>query len=130
MKFGKAIRSEWLLDESVIFLNHGSFGASPREVLNLQGQWRERMEHEPVRFMTRELPKALDGARQELATFIGAEADDVVFVHNATEGANAVLRSLLPTFNAGDELLTTTHGYRAIWQTMKYVADLRGATVV
>jgi isopenicillin-N epimerase len=130
MTLGKTIRGEWLLEEGVIFLNHGSFGACPREVLAVQQGWRERLEAEPVRFMVRELPKQLDESRDGLATFIGAQAEDVVFVHNATEGANAVLRSLLPTINAGDELLTTTHGYRAIQQTMQYVADLRGASVI
>ena len=130
MTFGKAIRSEWLLDEDVIFLNHGSFGACPRAVLAVQRAWQERMEAEPVRFMTRELPQHLDAARAELALFVGARAEDLVFVQNATDGANAVLRSLLPSFKPGDELLTASHAYRAIRQTMAYVAELSGATVV
>ena len=130
MTFGKAIRKEWLLDEDVIFLNHGSFGACPRPVLAVQREWQERMEAEPVRFMTRELPQHLDSARTALATFVGSRADDLVFVHNATDGANAVLRSLLPTFKPGDELLTASHAYRAVRQTMVYVAELSGAKVV
>ncbi len=130
MTFGKAIRKEWLLDEDVIFLNHGSFGACPRSVLAVQREWQERMESEPVRFMTRELPIHLEAARAELAAFVGSRAEDLVFVHNATDGANAVLRSLLPTFKPGDELLTASHAYRAVRQTMVYVAELSGATVV
>jgi isopenicillin-N epimerase len=130
MKFGKAIRSEWLLDEDVIFLNHGSFGACPRSVLGVQREWQERMEAEPVRFMTRELPPHLDLARAELAAFVGSRVEDLAFAHNATDGANAVLRSLLPTFKPGDELLTTSQAYRAVRQTMVYVAGLSGATVV
>jgi isopenicillin-N epimerase len=130
MTFGKEIRKEWLLDEDVIFLNHGSFGACPRSVLAVQREWQERMEAEPVRFLTRELPQHLDAARTELATFVGSRAEDLVFVQNATDGANAVLRSLLPTFKPGDELLTASHAYRAVRQTMVYVAGLSGATVV
>ncbi len=130
MTFGKEIRSEWLLDEDVIFLNHGSFGACPRSVLAVQREWQSRMEAEPVRFMTRELPQQLEAARAELAGFVGSHAEDLVFVHNATDGANAVLRSLLPQFKPGDELLTTSQAYRAIRQTMLYVAELCGATVV
>jgi isopenicillin-N epimerase len=130
MTFGKAIRNEWLLDEDVIFLNHGSFGACPRSVLTVQREWQERMESEPVRFMTRELPIHLEAARAELAAFVGSRAEDLVFVHNATDGANAVLRSLLPAFKPGDELLTASHAYRAVRQTMVYVAELSGATVV
>ncbi len=130
MTFGKAIRSEWFLDEDVIFLNHGSFGACPRSVLAVQREWQSRMEAEPVRFMTRELPGHLDAARAELATFVGARTEDLVFVQNATDGANAVLRSLLPTFKPGDELLTSSQAYRAVRQTMVYVAGLSGANVV
>jgi len=130
MKFGKAIRHEWLLDEDIIFLNHGSFGACPRSVLEVQRAWQSRMEAEPVRFMTRELPVHLAAAKTELAAFVGSCVEDLVFVQNATDGANAVLRSLLPTFKRGDELLTASHAYRAIRQTMVYVASLSGATVV
>ena len=130
MTFGKAIRPEWLLDDDVIFLNHGSFGACPRSVLARQREWQERMEAEPVRFMTRELPQHLETARAELASFVGARTEDLVFVHNATDGANAVLRSLLPEFKPGDELLTASHAYRAVRQTMVYVAELSRAKVV
>jgi isopenicillin-N epimerase len=130
MTFGKEIRKEWLLDEDIIFLNHGSFGACPRSVLAIQREWQERMESEPVRFMTRELPIHLEVARAELATFVGSRAEDLVFAQNATDGANAVLRSLLPTFKPGDELLTASHAYRAVRQTMVYVAGHSGATVV
>ncbi len=129
MKYGRAIRSQWLLDDNIIFLNHGSFGACPKPVLAVQRQWQDRLETEPVRFMMKELPGYLDETRATLAHFLGAKPDDLVFVQNATDGANAIIRSLLPTFKPGDELLTTTHAYRAIRQTMKYVGDLSGATV-
>ena len=130
IQFGKALRSKWFLDEDVIFLNHGSFGACPRSVLAVQQEWRERMEAEPVRFMSRELPRQLEVSRAALAAFVGSRVEDLAFVQNATDGANAVLRSLLPTFKPGDELLTASHAYRAIRQTMVYVAGLSGAAVV
>src|SRR5262245_7417810 len=93
----------WPLDPDVIFLNHGSFGACPREVLRHQGALRDRMEAGPVRFLSRELDDRLDEARAALAAFLRADPDDLGFVPNATTGVNAVLRSLL--FDAGDELL-------------------------
>jgi isopenicillin-N epimerase len=90
----------WPLDPSVVFLNHGSFGACPTEVLRHQATLRAEMEAEPVRFLSRELDDRLDVARQALAAFIGADADDLAFVTNATGGVNAVLRSL--AFAPGD----------------------------
>ncbi len=118
----------WTLDPAVAFLNHGSFGAAPRPVLDAQEAWRERMEAEPVRFFSRELEPAMDAARQALGAFVGVDPDDLAFVPNATAGFNTVLRSL--RFAPGDELLTTDHAYNAAKNAMEYVAARDGAGVV
>src|SRR5262249_42870174 len=73
----------WPLDPDVIFLNHGSFGACPREVLQHQQRLRDRMEAGPVRFLSRDLDDLLDEARAALARFVGADPDDLGFVTNA-----------------------------------------------
>src|SRR5215469_15380373 len=86
--------SLWLLDPEIIFLSHGAFGACPRHVLTVQNEWRERLERRPLQFLVRELETHVDAARQSVANFVGADADDVVFVPNATAGVNTVLRSL------------------------------------
>jgi len=117
----------WTLDPTVTFLNHGSFGAAPREVLASQQAWRDRIEAEPVRFFS-ELEAELDEARRALGAFVGADPDDLAFVPNATAGTNAVLRSL--RFDVGDELLTTDHAYNAVKNAMEYVAERDGARVV
>jgi isopenicillin-N epimerase len=118
----------WPLDPGVTFLNHGSFGACPREVLRHQASLRAEMEAEPVRFLGRELDDRLDAARAALAAFVGADAADLAFVANATGGVNAVLRSL--RLGDGDELLTTDHAYQACRNTLDYVAERTGARVV
>lgn len=119
---------EWLLDPSVIFLNHGAFGACPRRVLAVQSEWRARLERQPLQFLVRELEPALDSARTALAEFVGAEPDDLVFVPNTTTGVNTVLRSL--TFAPGDELLVTNQEYNASRNALDYVAVRSGARVV
>src|SRR6266568_4626652 len=90
----RSMRQHWLLDPSITFLNHGSFGATPRAVLAVQSALREEMEREPVRFLAHEIEPRLDAARTVLAGFLGASPDDLAFVPNATAGVNAVLRSL------------------------------------
>ena len=122
------MREHWLLDPEIIFLNHGSFGATPRIVLARQGELRARMEREPVRFLVRELEPLLDSTRAELASFIGASPADLAFVPNATSGVNAVLRSM--ELHSGDELLVTTHEYNACRNTLDYVAGRADAAVV
>jgi isopenicillin-N epimerase len=118
----------WPLERGLVFLNHGSFGACPTEVLRHQATLRAEMEAEPVRFLSRELDGRLDAARAALAAFIGADPDDLAFVTNATGGVNAVLRSRV--FAAGDELLTTDHAYNACRNTLNFVAERAGARVV
>ena len=117
----------WPLERGVAFLNHGSYGACPREVLDCQAELREKMEAEPVRFLGRELDDRLDAARAALAAFVGADPDDLAFISNATSGVNAVLRSL--TLSPGDELLTTDHAYGACRNTLDFVAARTGAKV-
>jgi isopenicillin-N epimerase len=118
----------WPLDRDVVFLNHGSFGACPTEVLRYQSALRGEMEAEPVRFLSREIDDRLAAARVVLAGFVGAHPDDLAFVVNATSGVNAVLRSRV--FAAGDELLVTDHAYNACRNTLNFVAERAGARVV
>jgi isopenicillin-N epimerase len=118
----------WSLEPGLIFLNHGSFGACPIDVLRYQAALRAEMEAEPVRFLSRELDDRLDAARAALATFVGADPGDLAFVTNATGGVNAVLRSL--RFSAGDELLTTDHTYNACRNALEFVAGRSGARLV
>ena len=122
------MRQHWTLDPSITFLNHGSFGATPRVVLEKQNEYRAQMEREPVRFFVRELEPLLDAAREEVAEFVGADAAGLAFVPNATAGINAVLRSL--DLDKFDELLVTTQEYNATRNTLDYVAGLAGAKVV
>lgn len=118
----------WPLDQSVAYLNHGSFGACPRAILEYQAALRLELEREPVDFLVRELPGRLAAAREALAGFIGADAADLAFVANATTAVSTVLRSL--SLGRGDELLTTDHTYAACRKAAEFVTTRTGARVV
>lgn len=115
----------WGLDPGVVFLNHGSFGACPREVLAAQRDWQDRTEREPVLFLHREIEPLLDAARAELAALLACDADDLAFVPNASTGVSTVLASL--PWRAGDEILVTSHGYNSCRNAAQLAVERHGA---
>ena len=115
------MRDAFLLDPDVIFLNHGSFGACPREVFAQYQQWQLTLERNPVEFLGRRSAELLWQARQHLAVYLGARADDLAFVPNTTTGVNIVARSLV--LSPGDEVLATDHEYGACEAVWKFVCD-------
>ena len=116
-----------MLDPRITFLNHGSFGAVPRPVFDAQTEWRRRIEAEPIELISpsRRGTELLEQVKTAVGSFLNMRPDDFGLVTNATDGINAVLRSL--RFAPGDELLTTTHVYNAVRQAMKYAAGQQGA---
>lgn len=110
------------------FLNHGSYGACPHAVLAAQDEWRRRLERQPCTFINRTLPRALREAAADLAAFLQARAEDVVFVENTTSGVNAILRSL--RFGPGDEVVVTDHVYNAVRNTLRFVLEPVDARLV
>jgi len=127
-RFGRLMRRRFSLEPGTAFLNHGSFGATPRAVAAAAERWRLRMEANPDRFVRRVLPRALRAAAARLARFLNAREQDLAFVENATSGVNAVLRSL--EFRRGDEILATTHTYNAVRQVLREVCRRTGAILV
>jgi isopenicillin-N epimerase len=117
-------KSLFLLDPDVIFLNHGSFGATPRPVFAAYQEWQRRLEWQPVHFLTEALPGHLAAARQALGDYLNAPANDLVYIPNATFGLNIVARSL--DLGAGDEVLTTDHEYGACDRAWRFLSQKRG----
>jgi isopenicillin-N epimerase len=117
--------SAWALDPAIAYLNHGGFGAAPREVLAAQQAWRDAMERNPTGFLVRELPAHLDLVRARLAEFLGADAGGLAFVGNATTGTQTVLARF--GLRPGDEVLTTDHCYPAVLAQLQAAVAARGA---
>jgi isopenicillin-N epimerase len=118
--------SQWMLRDDVAFLNHGSFGAVPRVVMEEQDRWRAKVEAEPIEMLGRREPELVAAAKIPVAEFLHMQPGDFGLLTNATEGVNAVLNSL--NFKPGDELLTTSHVYNAVRMAMRHTARRHGAT--
>jgi len=131
------MREHWLLDPNVTYLNHGTVGAPPRRVLQKQQILRDEMERQPSRFVLRELngeqpmPWRVESRSREaiaqIAPFLGARPDDLVFVPNVTTGLNAVLRSV--PLGPADEVLISDLAYGAITLAARVATRDRGATL-
>lgn len=118
----------FILDPNIIFLNHGSFGASPRPVMAAYQEWQYRLEQQPVQFIVREMLAELENARQVLGGYLNASANDLVFVPNVTFGINIIARSL--QLKSGDEILASDHEYGACENIWAFMAQKTGANYV
>lgn len=132
-KFGRHLRPLWHLDPDGIFLNHGSFGACPKEVLAAQSQWRETMERQPDQFFRRTVSplnptNMLRQAADRLAAFMGTSGSRVAFVTNPTEAINTVLSAL--TLRDGDEILVLDCVYNAVRLGVEEKCRQSGARMV
>jgi isopenicillin-N epimerase len=136
--FGASVRADWPLDANVTYLNHGTVGVTPYRILAAQQAIRDEIERRPSGILLRELTSIVVGrprpekprmrqAAEVVAEFLGARGDDVVFVDNATTGANAVLRSF--PLAAGDEILVTDLGYGGVTQAAAFAARERGGVL-
>jgi isopenicillin-N epimerase len=122
------LKNEFLIDEDVIFLNHGSFGACPRKVFKTYQDFQLELERQPVEFLSRQVPDLLAEARQELARYLNVEANDVVYFPNPTTAINMVVRNL--DLQPGDEILSTDHEYGAMDRTWRFMCRKSGAKYI
>lgn len=115
------------LNPEFLHLNHGSYGAVPREVRLEQDRWRARIESNPTGFFQDEYPPLIRAMAEHVARRLGGAAGDWVFCENATSAANGVLQSL--ELKPGDEILTTSHAYGAVMKAMALHAARRELTL-
>jgi isopenicillin-N epimerase len=120
------IKECFLLDPTITFLNHGSFGATPIPVFEEYQNIQRELEKEPVEFLGRKAAALLQHSREILASYLSVDCDDIVYVPNATHGINIVARSL--DLHPGDEVLTTDHEYGAMDRTWQFLSEQKGFT--
>ncbi|GAA4081255.1 aminotransferase class V-fold PLP-dependent enzyme [Flavobacterium cheonanense] len=122
------MKSVFLLDNNITFLNHGSFGACPKPVFEEFQRLQLELEQEPVHFIQKKLPVYLKEAKKPLAKFIGCNEEDFFFTPNPTFAVNTIMRSL--NLQKGDEILTTNHEYGAMDRTWNFYCKKSGAKYI
>ncbi|MFN8411377.1 MAG: aminotransferase class V-fold PLP-dependent enzyme [Anaerolineales bacterium] len=119
-----SLKKYFLLDPKVTFLNHGSFGATPKPVYKEYHRWQRELERQPVEFLGRRITGLLAESRAELGNYLGTHADNLVYTQNVTVSLNIVARSL--KLNVGDEVLASDHEYGAMDRTWRFLAGEKG----
>ena len=121
-----SLKKQFLLDPKVTFLNHGSFGATPKPVFREYQRWQRELERQPVEFLssTRRFTGLMADARAALGKYLGTHADNLVYTQNVTISLNIVARSL--ELGVGDEVLSTDHEYGAIERIWRFLSKERG----
>ena len=122
------LKQYFLLDPPVTFLNHGSFGATPKPVFHEYQRWQRELENQPVEFLGRRFTGLMAEARAVLGNYLGTHADNLVYAQNVTIALNIVAHSL--ELGAGDEVLSTDHEYGALDRTWRFLAKERGFTYI
>ncbi|MDQ2690712.1 MAG: aminotransferase class V-fold PLP-dependent enzyme, partial [Chloroflexota bacterium] len=120
-----SLKEYFLLDPEIHFLNHGSYGATPRPVFEAYQRWQRRLETQPVLFLGREFYSLIKESRRALGEYLNADADDLVYIPNATHGVNIAARSL--DLGPDDEILTSDHEYGACDYTWEFLCEMTGA---
>ncbi|NJC97352.1 MAG: aminotransferase [Anaerolineales bacterium] len=119
-----SLKEHFLLDPSIVFLNHGSFGATPKPVFEEYQRWQRELERQPVEFLGRRITGLLAESRAALGDYLGLPADDLVYTQNVTISVNIVAHSL--DLGPGDEVLATDHEYGAMDRTWRFLSKERG----
>ena len=123
-----SLRQYFLLDPSVTFLNHGSFGATPEPVFTVYQTWQRELERQPVAFLGRRATTLMAESRAALADYLDARPDNLVYVTNATVGVNVVARSL--RLGPGDEVLATNQEYGACDRAWRFLSQKHGFSYI
>jgi isopenicillin-N epimerase len=122
------LRSQFLLNPEITYLNFGSFGACPKPIFEDYQKWQLELETEPVQFITVNSLNYLKQSREALGAYIGCHADDIVFTPNPSYAFNIIAKSLV--LKPGDEILSTNLEYGAMDKTWNYYCGKAGATYV
>ncbi|WP_281298148.1 aminotransferase class V-fold PLP-dependent enzyme [Flavobacterium limnophilum] len=122
------MKSQFLLDPNIIFLNHGSFGACPKPIFDEYQRFQLELENEPVYFIQKKQAEYLKIAKVRLAKYMGCQANDFFFTPNPTFAVNTIMRSL--DLKEGDEILTTNHEYGAMDRTWNFYCKKSGAKYI
>ena len=120
---------DWfLLDPDITFLNHGSYGACSKPVFKEYQDWQQKLENQPVQFMTNQVYSAMEKSRESMSQFVGCDDEELVFFQNPTTAVTNVIYNL--DLKPGDEVLMSNHEYGALVRAWKMWGEKTGVNII
>ncbi|XP_072408054.1 uncharacterized protein [Chiloscyllium punctatum] len=127
-------KKHFLLEEATTFINHGAFGSTLKDALNVAQKWQVYIEQQPLRFYDRELFPHLVFVTKRLAEFVDyfccisdCSPTDLVLIPNVTMAMNCVIKSQV--LKQGDTVFMLNVTYGAVKKLLKQVCDERGVAL-
>ena len=118
------VRSQFNVVDGMAFMNNGTLGPSPRVVADEEARIYAEIAADPTNGYRR---AELHERRQTLASFIGAEPDEVTYTRSTTEGMNIFGRGL--DWRAGDEVVMCTHEHNGGIEPYIHARDRYGVVI-
>ena len=118
-----------------IYLDSGATSQKPESVITAEADFyrtKNAAVHRGAHLVAEEASDAYEGARANLATFIGAQADEVIFTKSATDSLNFLAYSFgnknsKICLNEGDEIVVSEMEHHANLIPWQQLADRVGA---
>ncbi|MCS5525167.1 MAG: cysteine desulfurase [Candidatus Poseidoniia archaeon] len=115
----------------LVYLDNAATTHKPRAVLDALDRFHRRDNsnvHRGVHTLSQRATDSYEGARQQVAQFLGGQTNEIVFVRGATEAINLVANAFLrPRLQPGDEVLVTAMEHHANIVPWQLACDATGA---
>ena len=122
------LKAWFLLDPDITFLNHGSYGACSKPVFKEYQNWQQKLENQPVQFMTNQVYSAMEKSRESMSQFVGCDDEELVFFQNPTTAVTNVIYNL--DLKPGHEVLMSNHEYGALVRAWKMWGEKTGVNII
>lgn len=111
------VQQAYDVDRSLLNLNNGGVAPSPRVVLDAMHRHTEFTNHLPSRHLWDVLDPQVEPVRRRLADHFGCDGEEIAITRNASESLENCLLGI--DLHRGDEILTTSHDYPRMLQTLR-----------
>ena len=121
-----------ILKSNLVYLDSAASAQKPNSVLNAMDVFYRTQYsnvHRGTCRLSSEATEAYENARQTVADFLHAKADDIIFTKGATEAINLVAEGYAKKLKAGDEVLVSIAEHHANFVPWQQACLRTGATL-